>query len=181
MIKIQKLTGLVTLIGLSLVLSMPSWGGEALVGKAELSAGKIEEGFAMVDTTGQGLLDKGNPNDDKPIRLSIVDRIKSIQGVNPKEWGIRKGCISSSHVKKIKFLDDQTAMLTLRGKKKAILRLGSACPGIKRNGYARINDGIKLCKKFDSFSVLGGTFSCRVASIDPYVELTDPPSVAIYD
>jgi|GEM_PF-299551 hypothetical protein len=179
MIKVQKLTGLVTLIGLSLTLSMPGWGEAGSV--IELGDGDIQGDLAMLDSTAQGQLQPASSNEGMPATLSIVDRIKSIQSVNARDWGIRKGCISSSRVRKIKFLDDQTAMLTLRGKKKAILRLGSACPGIKRNGYARINDGIQLCKRFDSFSVLGGTFSCRVASIDPYVELVDPPSLATYD
>jgi hypothetical protein len=179
MIKIQKLTGLVTFILLSLALSMPSLGEAGSV--IEVGDGDISVDLAMLDNTVQGQLQQANSSQDMPAKLSIVDRIKSIQSVNAKDWGIRKGCIASSRIRKIKFLDDQTAMLTLRGKKKAILRLGSACPGIKRNGYARINDGIQLCKRFDSFSVLGGTFSCRVASIDPYVELADPTSLAIYD
>ena len=179
MIKIHKLTGLVTFIFLSLALSTPSWGEARSV--IEVGDGDISADLAMLDNTAGGQLQPASSNEDMPAKLSIVDRIKSIQSLNAKDWGIRKGCIASSRIRKIKFLDDQTAMLTLRGKKKAILRLGSACPGIKRNGYARINDGIQLCKRFDSFSVLGGTFSCRVASIDPYVELADPPSLATYD
>tara|TARA_B110000902_G_scaffold182823_1_gene207041 strand:+ start:242 stop:718 length:477 start_codon:yes stop_codon:yes gene_type:complete len=158
---------------------MPSLGEAGSV--IEVGDGDISVDLAMLDNTVQGQLQQANSSQDMPAKLSIVDRIKSIQSVNAKDWGIRKGCIASSRIRKIKFLDDQTAMLTLRGKKKAILRLGSACPGIKRNGYARINDGIQLCKRFDSFSVLGGSFSCRVASIDPYVELADPPSLATYD
>ena len=158
---------------------MPSLGEAGSV--IEVGDGDISVDLAMLDNTVQGQLQQANSSQDMPAKLSIVDRIKSIQSVNAKDWGIRKGCIASSRIRKIKFLDDQTAMLTLRGKKKAILRLGSACPGIKRNGYARINDGIQLCKRFDSFSVLGGSFSCRVVSIDPYVELVDPPSLATYD
>ena len=179
MIKVQKLTGLVTFIFLSLALSTPSWGEAGSV--IEVGDGGNPGNLAMLDKTAGGQLQPARSNKALPAGLSIVERMKSIQGVNAKDWGIRKGCIASSRIRKIKFLDDQTAMLTLRGKKKAVLRLGSACPGIKRNGYARINDGIQLCKKFDSFTVLGGTFSCRVASIDPYVELVDPPSLATYD
>ena len=135
MIKIQKLTGLVTFILLSLALSMPSLGEAGSV--IEVGDGDISVDLAMLDNTVQGQLQQANSSQDMPAKLSIVDRIKSIQSVNAKDWGIRKGCIASSRIRKIKFLDDQTAMLTLRGKKKAILRLGSACPGIKRNGYAR--------------------------------------------
>lgn len=166
MIKIQKLTGLVVIMLLSI--SLPSWGAEAAK----------DQSLAEQDLA---LLDKTEVVSTAPTSLSIMERIKSIPGVDPKQWGIRKGCINSSRIRKIRFLDDQTAMLSLRGKKKALMRLETACPGIKRNGFARIKDSVRLCKKFDSFSVLGGNYSCRVAAIDPYVALVDPPAVAKLD
>jgi hypothetical protein len=61
------------------------------------------------------------------------------------------------------------------GKKKAIMRLSSNCPGIKRRGFAQISVGRKLCTKSSSFNVLGNTFFCRIGSIEPYIELEDPP------
>ena len=52
MIKIQKLTGLVTLIGLSLMLSMPRLGEAGSV--IELGDGDIQGDLAMLDNTAQG-------------------------------------------------------------------------------------------------------------------------------
>lgn len=166
MIKILKLTGLV--IGMVLSISMPSWGEVEGDDKA-----LVDDKLAMLDSSEQ--LPK------RSVKQTIMDRVEAIQGINPRQWGIGNGCINSSRIRKMKFLDDQTAILTLRGKKKALLRLETACPGIKRGGFARVKDGPRLCRKFDRFNVLGGNFSCRVASIDPYVELVDPPGAVSLD
>jgi hypothetical protein len=156
MIKIQMLTGLVVVILLSF--SMPGWSAEKPANR-DLA----DENLAMLDSSDQAK--------NGTASLSIIECVRSIQGIDPKKWGIRNGCINSSRVKKIRFLDDQTAMLSLRGKKKAIMRLETACPGIKCSGFSRVKDSARLCRKFDRFNVLGGSFSCRVASIDPALEI----------
>ena len=166
MIKIQKLTGIVVFMLLPLLLLS--------VGDQELTNRDLaEEKLAMLGSTEQ-------PNNGT-ASLSIIERVRSIQGIDPKKWGIRNGCINSSRIKKIRFLDDQTAMLSLRGKKKALMRLEIVCPGIKRSGFYRAKDRARLFEGLDRFSVLGGSISCRVGSIDPYLEPVDPPAVASLD
>jgi hypothetical protein len=113
--------------------------------------------------------------------LSLMARLGEIDSVDEKKWGIRKGCLNSSRIKKIRFIDDQSAIVSLRGKKKAILRLGSVCVGIKSRGFMLIRNDAKVCERFSRFQVLGGMSSCRVAAIDPYVELEDPPEREIFD
>ena len=161
MIKIQKLTGIVVIM-LLLLFGL----GEEKLTNRDLA----EDNLARLDSTEQ--------SNNGTASLSIIERVRSMQGIDPKKWGIRNGCINSSRIKKIRFLDDQTAMLSLRGKKKAVMRLETVCPGIKRSGFSRVKDSVRLCIRFDRFIVLGGSSSCRVGSIEPYVELVDPPAVA---
>ena len=164
MIKIQKLTGIVVIM-LLLLFGL----GEEKSTHRDLA----EDNLAMLDRTEQ--------SNNGTASLSIIERVRSIQAIDPKKWGIRNGCINSSRIKKIRFLDDQTAMLSLRGKKKALMRLETVCPGIKRSGFYRVKDRARLCGGLDRFSVLGGSISCRVGSIDPYLEPVDPPAVASLD
>lgn len=112
---------------------------------------------------------------------SLMARLAKIDPIDERKWGIRKGCLNSSRIKKIRFIDDQSAIVSLRGKKKAILRLGSVCTGIKSHGFMLIRNDAKVCERFTQFQVLGGMSSCRVAAIDPYVELEDPPEREIFD
>ena len=112
---------------------------------------------------------------------SLMARLGKIDPIDERKWGIRKGCLNSSRIKKIRFIDDQSAIVSLRGKKKAILRLGSVCTGIKSHGFMLIRNDAKVCERFTQFQVLGGMSSCRVAAIDPYVELEDPPEREIFD
>jgi hypothetical protein len=110
---------------------------------------------------------------------SLTDQLKTIEDeVNPAAWNIRNGCVTLKRIKRIKFLDDQTALLSMRsrhpGKKKIILKLRRQCPGIKRSGYVHKSSGFKLCAGFDRFSVLGSGFSCRIESLEPYVSIEEP-------
>lgn len=114
-------------------------------------------------------------------KLSVVERMRGITQLNYKKWSIRSGCINSSRIRRIKFLDDSTALLSLVGKKKAVLKLASRCPGIKKNGFSYASDGQRLCTRHTRFSVLGGSYACKVASIDPYLELEDPSELQEYD
>lgn len=111
---------------------------------------------------------------------SLADKLKSLEEeVNPAAWNIRNGCVPLNRIKRIKFMDDQTALMSVRnrdsGKKKIILKLKRECPGIKRNGYIHYASGLKLCAGFDRFSVMGSSgFSCRIASLEPYVNIEEP-------
>jgi len=113
--------------------------------------------------------------------LSVVERMRGITQVNPRKWRIRSGCINSNHVRRIRFLEDRPAILSLLGKKKAVLTLASRCPGISKRGFSYVSDGKRLCTKHTRFTVLGGTYACKVGSIDPYVGLEDPPELKEYD
>jgi hypothetical protein len=107
---------------------------------------------------------------------SLTDQLSSIdEKASSAGWKIRGGCLSANRIKRIKFIDDQTALVTMFGKKTAILRLQKECPGIKRSGYVTYRNSSKLCARFDRLSVMGGSgYSCRIASIEPFVELEEP-------
>jgi len=110
-----------------------------------------------------------------PEQESLSDQVKAIdETVDPEVWKIHNGCITMRRVKRIRFVDDQTALVSLRGKKTAILRLQRACPGIKRSGFIQYNAGPRLCARFDRLSVMGSGYSCRIASIEPFIELEEP-------
>ena len=109
-------------------------------------------------------------------KKSLTEQLTAIdQKAASAGWKVRNGCLSSNRIKRIKFVDDKTALITMFGKKTAILRLKTECPGIKRSGYTSVRSSGRLCAKFDRLSVLGGSgYSCRIASIEPFVELEQP-------
>lgn len=107
--------------------------------------------------------------------LSMVDRLAQLDKLDSSQWGIHNGCIRLSRVVQINFIDDQTALLKLRGSKQAILRLQRECPGIAKQGFALINRSGRLCEGFDSVAVVGDSFSstglsvgCLIDSISPH-------------
>ena len=112
-------------------------------------------------------------NDEAP--LSMADRLAQLDKLDPSQWGIHNGCILLSRVRQINFTDDQTALLKLSGSKQAILRLHRECPGIAKQGFALINRSGRLCERFDSVAVVGGSLSstglsarCSIESISPH-------------
>jgi len=109
-------------------------------------------------------------------KQSLTDQLAAIdQKASTVGWKVRNGCLPANRIKRIKFVDDKTALVTMFGKKTAILRLERVCPGIKRSGYTSIRSSNRLCAKFDRLSVMGGSgYSCRIASIEPFIELEEP-------
>lgn len=111
---------------------------------------------------------------------SLTDRLKAIDDeVNPAAWNIRGGCVTLNRIKRIKFLDDQTALMSMRNRnpdrKKIILKLRRECPGIRRNGYIHKTSGLRLCAGFDRFVVMGSSgYSCRIESLEPYINIEEP-------
>ena len=107
---------------------------------------------------------------------SLSEQIRAIdQEAGSAGWKVRNGCVPSNRIKRIKFIDDKTALMTMYGKKTAILRLQTECPGIKRSGYVSYRSGGRLCARFDRLSVMGGSgYSCRIASIEAFVALEEP-------
>jgi len=107
---------------------------------------------------------------------SLSDQIKAIgKEAGSAGWKVRNGCLPANRIKRINFIDDKTALVTMFGKKTAILRLQTECPGIKRSGYVSYRSNSRLCARFDRLSVMGGSgYSCRIASIEPFVALEEP-------
>jgi hypothetical protein len=107
---------------------------------------------------------------------SLSDQLKAIdQQAGSAGWKVRNGCLPANRIKRINFIDDKTALVTMFGNKTAILRLQTECPGIKRSGYVSYRSNSRLCARFDRLSVMGGSgYSCRIASIEPFVALEEP-------
>jgi hypothetical protein len=95
---------------------------------------------------------------------------ESAQDLDPKDWGIRNGCISRSRVRHMHFVDDETAIIDIMGKKKVLLTMRRECRGIKREGFITRVRGNSLCARFDRFEVLDTGMSCSIKSLEPYIE-----------
>ena len=119
------------------------------------------------EKTQQGDIANKNKMDD----ADVMDRLKNISEVDPKEWGIRNGCINLRRIKNIRFVDDQSAVIEMRGNKKALLRLRRECPGIKREGFLHEARSGQLCARFDRLEVRNRGFPCSIESIEPYFDV----------
>jgi hypothetical protein len=89
--------------------------------------------------------------------------------LDAKDWGIRNGCISRSRIRHINFIDDETAIIDIMGRKQVLLTMRRSCRGIKRDGYITYVRGNQLCAKFDRFEVLETGMSCAIGSLEPYI------------
>ena len=106
---------------------------------------------------------------DNPSQL-----VSSSTTLNPKDWGIRNGCVSRSRIRHINFIDDEKAIIDMMGKKKILLTMRRECRGIKRDGYITYVKGNQLCARFDRFQVIDSGISCAVGSLEPYIEPIAP-------
>ena len=95
---------------------------------------------------------------------------ESTQDLDPKDWGIRNGCISRSRIRHMHFVDDETAIIDIMGRKKVLLTMRRECRGIKREGFITRVRGNSLCARFDRFEVLDTGISCAIKSLEPYIE-----------
>ena len=105
--------------------------------------------------------------------VSILERMHAIEGVDPKAYGVRRGCVSLSRIKHIRFQDDQNAIIDLGRGKKLLLRLHRECTGIKDKGFEYESRSGQLCAKFAYFNVIGRSMHCTLESITPYVNIED--------
>lgn len=96
--------------------------------------------------------------------------VNSSSMLDPKDWGIRNGCVSRSRIRHINFIDDEKAIVDMMGKKKILLTMRRECRGIKRDGYITYVKGNQLCARFDRFQVIDSGISCAVGSLEPYIE-----------
>ena len=110
------------------------------------------------------------PNAEAKNTSSVIEKLEQIEGVDYKDWGIRNGCISRSRIRNIHFIDDQSAIIKMMGKKKILLTMRRECHGIAREGYISRVRGGQLCAKFDRFEVIDRGMSCAIKSLEPYVE-----------
>ena len=95
---------------------------------------------------------------------------ESAQDLDPKDWGIRNGCISRSRIRHMHFVDDETAIIDIIGRKKVLLTMRRECRGMKREGFITRVRGNSLCARFDRFEVLDTGISCAIKSLEPYIE-----------
>lgn len=121
--------------------------------------------------------DEENSKEEQTVEAdsssSVVDRLKAIDDVDPKEWGIQRGCVNLSRVRNIDFKDNQSAIITMTRKKKILLRLERECRGIEHNGFVLQTRTNRLCARFDSLRVLNSGYTCPIASLEPYVAIDE--------
>ena len=131
----------------------------------------VGEATALNDGSVEKTHQEGIANKNKVDDVDVLDRLKNISEVDPRAWGIRNGCINLRRIKNIRFVDDQSAVIDMRGNKKALLRLRRECPGIKSEGFSHQPHGGQLCARFDRLEVLNRGFPCSIESIEPYFEV----------
>ena len=110
---------------------------------------------------------QGSEESNVGMESSVVE---SAQDLDPKDWGIRNGCISRSRIRHMHFVDDETAIIDIMGKKKVLLTMRRECRGIKREGFITRVRGNSLCARFDRFEVLDTGMPCSIKSLEPYIE-----------
>ena len=142
---------------------------------AEGSSRKEAGGLPSKDA--EGSLHKkdaeGSPHQSAEGSASILERMHAIEDVDPKAYGVRRGCVSLSRIKHIRFQDDQNAIIDLGRGKKLLLRLHRECTGIKDKGFEYESRSGQLCAKFAYFNVIGRSMHCTLESITPYVNIED--------
>ena len=106
---------------------------------------------------------------DKGGEMSVLD---------PAEWGIRNGCISTQRIRNVDVLDNRTAVLQMLGGKKILMRFRNKCPGIRHNGFVYSSRTGQLCARFDSVRVLNRGNVCLLESFEPFVEVDLPDAEA---
>ena len=105
---------------------------------------------------------------------SLIDRMKAIDEVNPKSWGIRNNCIAVSRIRDINFRDDQSAIVDVGRGKEVLMRLRRECSGVKTEGFMYKPRGIRLCARHDYLTLIRSKRICHIASFEPYLEVQKP-------
>ena len=109
--------------------------------------------------------------------ISIIDRLRAIDDVNGRDWGIRNGCISLRRIRSINFIDDQSAVIQLARDKEVILRLRRECRGIGSEAFIYKTRGHQLCERFDSLRLVTTERDCLIQSIEPYLKIEQANTV----
>lgn len=114
---------------------------------------------------------------DEVQEISIIDRLRAIDDVNGRDWGIRNGCISLNRIRSINFIDDQSAVIQLGRDKEVILRLRRECRGIGSEAFIYKTRGHQLCERFDSLRLVITERDCLIQSIEPYLKIEEANTV----
>jgi len=114
-------------------------------------------------------------NKNEMDEVDVLERLKNISDIDSNDSGIRNGCIALRRIKHIRFVDDQSAIIDMRGNKKALLRLRRECRGIKSEGFLHKARGGNLCVRFDQLEVLNRGMTCSIESIEPYFVVESQP------
>ena len=116
---------------------------------------------------------EGSSHQSAEGSVSILERMHAIEGVDPKAYGVRRGCVSLSRIKHIRFQDDQNAIIDLGRGKELLLRLRRECTGIKDKGFEYESRSGQLCSRSSYFNVIGRSMHCPLESITPYINIED--------
>jgi hypothetical protein len=72
--------------------------------------------------------DSSDPS-DAGTKESLSDKLKTIdKEAGSSGWKVRNGCLPANRIKRIKFVDDKTALITLFGKKNCNLAFADRVP-----------------------------------------------------
>lgn len=134
--------------------------------------GALSNEIATLEQGATGLDEAGTPA-IKEDQSSVVDRMKAIDDVNPKKWGIRKNCLLISSIRSINFRDDQSAVVDIGRGKEVLLRLRRECKGIRSEGFIYTARGPRLCARFDRFELLRSKRICQIESFEPHLIVED--------
>jgi uncharacterized protein (DUF2235 family) len=91
----------------------------------------------------------------------------SPQVIDMEAWGIYNGCISSSHIRKMKVIDEYSALLLLVDGRQVKLHFKEACPGISQHGFVYTARNNLFCTQSYSVRVLHTGAHCQVESFEP--------------
>lgn len=101
------------------------------------------------------------------MKAGIADKA-SPQAVNLTDWGIDNGCISSNYIRKIKVIDEHSALLLLVDGRRIKLHFKNTCPGAKQYGFVYTARNNLFCTHSYSVRVLHTGAHCQVASFEPF-------------
>ena len=130
---------------------------------------------SIEDTSDWGLEKdaEGSLHETAEGSVSILERMHAIEDVDPKAYGVRRGCVSLNRIKHIRFQDDQNAIIDLGRGKGLLLRLHRECIGIKDKGFEYESRSGQLCARSSYFNVIGRSMHCTLESITPYINIED--------
>lgn len=89
--------------------------------------------------------------------------------VNPADWGLRNGCVSNMHIKRVHFDSRSEGIIELTGNRKLKITLKNGCTGIRTEGYVHKPINHRFCEG-DILRVINYGSTCVVDKLEPYIE-----------